>query len=323
MIEVNIGKDFEIEDFLLEKSFNLDFSTFKRLYYSFARPLLPLFIRHFLQNRYTRKIEYNKNFIFEELVNIVQEDSEKWEEFLRCLFPNEKQTAVVLTHDVETQKGFDYIPELIELERKYGFTSSWNIVPYKYPISDDIIHEIQSQGHEIGIHGYNHDGKLYYSKKIFESRVPYINLALEKYGAVGFRSPQVHRNLEWLQMLNIDYDASCFDYDPFQPFPGGTGSIWPFKAGKFIELPYTLPQDHVLFYTLKLKTSDIWIEKTKWLVKNHGVIVVLTHPDYLCEKDHLMYYEELLAFLKDLKEAWCCLPSEIADFWKSKFDEKD
>lgn len=77
---------------------------------------------------------------------------------------------------------------------------------------------IRDAGHEIGIHGYNHDGKLYFSKEIFDYRVKYINEAIEKYGAVGFRSPMVHRNLEWLQQLNIEYDASCFDYDPYQPF---------------------------------------------------------------------------------------------------------
>jgi hypothetical protein len=39
--------------------------------------------------------------------------------------------------------------------------------------------------------------------------------ALRKYHAVGFRSPQVHRDLARLQGLDILYDASCFDYDLF------------------------------------------------------------------------------------------------------------
>ncbi len=105
-----------------------------------------------------------------------------------------KDCAIVLTHDVEEQQGFDFIPRVIELEEKYGFKSSWNIVPYKYKIDDGILKLIRNAGHEIGIHGYNHDGKLYYSEKIFNERVQYINKALKKYGAVGFRSPMVHRN---------------------------------------------------------------------------------------------------------------------------------
>ncbi len=81
------------------------------------------------------------------------------------------------------------------LNLSLGFKSSWNIVPYKYPIDKGIINYINDAGHEIGIHGYNHDGKLYYSEKIFNQRVPFINQAIKKYNAVGFRSPQVHRNL--------------------------------------------------------------------------------------------------------------------------------
>ena len=133
----------------------------------------------------------------------------------------------------------------------------------------------------------------------------------------------VHRNLEWLQQLNILYDASCFDYDPFQPFPGGTGSIWPFIAGKFVELPYTLPQDHILFYVLKVKNISIWKNKVDWLVENHGMILTLTHPDYLMEKENLRYYEELLAYLSDIKNSWNCLPKEMAEWWALKFSNKN
>ncbi|MCK4662433.1 MAG: polysaccharide deacetylase family protein [Bacteroidales bacterium] len=306
----------KIKHFLIESDFNLEFNKFKRFYYSFARPLLPLFVRHYLQNRYTKNIQYNKNFIWVELVDFLKQNSEEWNKFINSLYPDNYSAAIVLTHDVETQKGFDFIPKIIELEKKHQFKSSWNIVPYKYKIHEDILTEIKNAGHEIGIHGYNHDGKLYFSEKIFKARVPYINEAIKKYNAVGFRSPQVHRNLKWLQQLDILYDASCFDYDPFQPFPGGTGSIWPFKSGKFIELPYTLPQDHVLFYTLKLKNINIWKNKTDWLIKNHGTILALTHPDYLLEKDNLKYYEELLTYLSEIKNTWKCLPKEIAEYYK-------
>ena len=37
-----------------------------------------------------------------------------------------------------------------------------------------IINLIQDSGNEIGIHGYNHDGKLFYSEEIFNKRIPYI-----------------------------------------------------------------------------------------------------------------------------------------------------
>ena len=43
-----------------------------------------------------------------------------------------------------------------------------------------------------------------------------------------------------MRHLEIEYDLSFFDTDPFEPIPGGTMSIWPFFIGHFVELPYTL-----------------------------------------------------------------------------------
>lgn len=326
--------------YLLEEDHVQKFSVKQKVYYSFIRPILPIFVRQKLQEKVNAGIEYKKDFINDEFVEIVtklQSDKvaeEKFEEIREKRkereekngdlglsiamfnYKGDKDCAVVLTHDVEEQHGFDFIPKVIELEEKYGFKSSWNIVPYKYKIDEGIINYIKKNGHEVGIHGYNHDGKLYYSEKIFNERVSYINEAINRYGAVGFRSPQVHRNLVWLQKLNIDYDASCFDYDPFQPFPGGTGSIWPFIAGKFVELPYTLPQDHTMFYVLKQKNISIWKKKADWVAKNRGVILALTHPDYLMEKNYLELYEELLKYLKSFENAWFCLPREMAVWWR-------
>ncbi len=312
--------DGKIKNRLTENGFENRFSIKQKAYYNFIRPLLPIEIRQKLQEKVNKRIECNEYFVDDSLVNEVvrlQSACVQSEIVSKFRYKDERDYAIVFTHDVEEQTGFNFIPKVIELEEKYGFKSSWNIVPYKYKIDDGIINLIKTSGHEIGIHGYNHDGKLYYSEKIFNEKVPYINKAIEKYEAVGFRSPQVHRNLKWLQKLNIEYDASCFDYDPFQPFPGGTGSIWPFIAGKFVELPYTLPQDHTMFYVLKQKDISIWMKKAEWVAKNRGVILTLTHPDYLIEKKHFEMYEDLLKYLKTLDSAWHCLPREIAEWWRT------
>ena len=223
-----------------------------------------------------------------------------------------------MTHDIEDEIGLRSVPKIIELEQKYGFTSSWNVVPYKYKIDEGIIRYIQKTKNEIGIHGYNHDGRLFSSYNEFHKRAFKINLAIKKYDALGFRSPMMHRNLKWQQELDISYDSSTFDYDPYQPFPGGVGYIWPFIAGKFVELPYTIPQDHTLFYELKEKSIEIWKKKIEWLIKNNGMILVLTHPDYLIENNHLKLYEELLEHLNEIENAWYCLPSEMTQWWRQR-----
>jgi len=305
-----------IRRYLTENEFELKFSLKQKLYYNLFRPILPLHIRWMLQKYYNAKVDYRQDFIDPSLTDFIH-FHEDGDSVLRTLYPTSFTSALVLTHDIETAEGFRFVPRLIELEAQYNFKSSWYIVPYKYKIDKGIIQLIKDSGDEIGIQGYNHDGKLYSSEKVFTERSEYINRALKEYHAVGFRSPMVHRNLRWLQKLNIEYDSSCFDYDPFQPFPGGTGSIWPFQTGKFIELPYTMPQDHVLFHVLQEQSSAIWKNKANWIAKNHGVILMLTHPDYLRENDNLKYYEETLQYLSTFKNSWHCLPYELAAHFRS------
>ena len=127
----------------------------------------------------------------------------------------------------------------------------------------------------------------------------------------------VHRNLEWLQDLDIQYDASCFDADPFQAMPGGVGSVWPFIAGRFVELPYTLPQDHTLFITLNERDGRIWHDKLDCLAKMSPMALVITHPDYLDSQRRIDAYRQLLLKAHDIAGVWQALPKDVADWWRA------
>ena len=236
-------------------------------------------------------------------------------------WPEDADYALVLTHDVETQLGFSLIPQLAEMEESLGFRSSWSLVPYKYKIDNGLVDGLKQNGHEIAIHGYNHDGRCFQSKEIFDSRVPMINRAIERYGAVGFRAPMVHRNLQWMQQLNIEYDASCFDIDPYQAMPGGVGSIWPFVVGKFVELPYTMPQDHTLFVSLGETSDRIWRDKLQFIQRHHGMALMLTHPDYLDSPSRLAVYRDFLLWLRDHSAHWHVLPRQMSRWFRNRIEE--
>jgi len=122
----------------------------------------------------------------------------------------------------------------------------------------------------------------------------------------------VHRNLAWLQELNIEYDASCFDIDPYQPMPGGVGCIWPFIAGRFVELPYTLPQDHTLMITLGEQDDSIWRRKLAYLRQRAGMALLITHPDYLDTPARLNIYRSFLEHVRETGGYWHALPREAA-----------
>ena len=284
-----------------------EFSLLFQLYYP-LRNYLPVGFRRAVQSFRNRRLKVPARWY---IPTSLQEFLLQQDDSVPSIWPDQAEYALVLTHDVEEQQGFDYILRVASEEEKLGLRSCWNLVPYKYRIDPGVVRELKDRGHEIAIHGYKHDGRLFLSKSIFDARVNGINQAIEKWEAVGFRSEMVHRNLAWMQALQVQYDASCFDIDPYQAMPGGVEGIWPFQVGRLVELPYTLPQDHTLFVCLKEKTTRIWEEKMAFLRKHHGMALMLTHPDYLELGNGLQMYSSFLKQTLDSSQPWRVLPCDM------------
>lgn len=301
-----------IEATIREDMLNARLSSGYQYFYR-IRPFIPINVRQWLQKRRHRKHGSNPNWYFP-----TNPSTQKTIPNQRSIWPQEAEFALVLTHDVESSEGMRLIPQLAKIENQLGLRSCWNIVPYRYKVDRGLLNDLVAQGHEIGIHGYNHDGRLFSSFTEFMRRVPAINRALKDYAAVGFRAPMVHRNLEWMQQLDIEYDASCFDVDPFQAMPGGCGSMWPFMAGKFVELPYTLPQDHTLFVVMQQNDDKIWRSKLQFIRQQHAMALMLTHPDYLTSLHKLDIYKRFLEHLLESGTPWHVLPKEINRWFRSE-----
>ena len=249
-----------------------------------------------------------------------------------------KQFALVLTHDVETQKGLIKCNRLIELEESLGFRSSFNFVIKDYDVPMHLRSQLLDRGFEVGIHGLNHKENPFRCKTIFEKHAKQINQHMKQWNCVGFRCPRMFHNLDYIHDLNIEYDASTFDTDPFEPQPDGIRSIFPFWIQNkhshrgYVELPYTLPQDFLLFVLMKEKNIDIWKKKLDWIVGHGGMTLLIAHPDYMnFDNNNLMYdeypakyYEELLRYIKDKykDQYWHVLPRDMAKWWKEKFKNK-
>jgi len=245
-------------------------------------------------------------------------------------WPEGKRFALVLTHDVDTSRGHDNCIRLAEMEKQVGFTSSFNFVCRRYPVSPQVLEYLKCHGFEIGVHGVYHDGKKFDSREGFRQRAVIINEFLALWDSVGFRSPAMQRNLDWMHDLNIEYDSSTFDTDPFEPQPEGTCTIFPFMvtsadgSSSYVELPYTLPQDFTLFVMMKHQDNRIWKEKLDWIVRMGGMALINTHPDYMSfERGRLgreeypsSLYKEFLEYICEKYEGqyWHCLPRDLAKF---------
>jgi hypothetical protein len=244
-------------------------------------------------------------------------------------WPEGKKFAFVLTHDVEGTLGLERCRRLAEMDKALGFRSSFNFVPegeYRFP--DSLRLFLDQEGFEVGVHDLHHDGSLYRSARIFRAQSKKINDHLKSWGAVGFRSGFMFHNLEWIKGLNVLYDASTFDTDPFEPQPDGVGTIFPFwvqgsGGGGYVELPYTLPQDSTLFLVLKEKTINVWLKKLEWIVSQGGMALLNVHPDYINFKGKDIPSEfsaELYeSFLKHVmnryrESCWFALPRDVAKY---------
>jgi len=290
-----------------------------RMYYRF-RPWIPIAVRQLLQRGRNRSFDLaNDWFLPTEFSQALRASASRDpDKQVIHPWPDKHQMAICLTHDVETQTGVGLVNRLAELEESLGFRSAWNFVPHKYKLDHGLISDLQDRGHEICVHGYNHDGRLFESRRTFNHRIEHINAAMQNFNSRGFRAPMVHRNLRWMQALDADYDASCFDIDPFQAMSGGIGSMWPFIAGKLVELPYTMPQDHTLLVTLGETTPRIWIQKLAFLRQHSAMALMITHPDYLDTAAALKVYDEFLKHLGEQENGWSALPHEIASWWRHR-----
>jgi hypothetical protein len=268
-------------------------------------------------------------------------------------WPDGKQFALVLTHDVEGPAGLAKVRKLMALEQKLGFRSAFNFIPEggQYTAPKELRDELAANGFEVGVHDLYHNGKLFLTKREFSRNAVKINRYLKDWGAAGFRSGFMLHNLDWIHDLNVQYDTSTFDTDPFEPQPHGQGTIFPFwvppngeqlsaKVTKneepssplcpfvvspgYVELPYTLPQDSTLFLILGERHPDIWFQKLDWVAKHGGMALVNVHPDYVRFEDGpgsprtypVQLYTRFLEYARQRYGGafWQPLPRQVAQF---------
>jgi hypothetical protein len=252
-------------------------------------------------------------------------------------WPEGKSFSLVLTHDIDIEKGHQKCAELMHLEEELGLRSSFNFVPLRYTVSPELRKTLVGKGFEVGVHGLYHDGKDYQSRSFFLKRAAKINRYLNEWKSVGYRAPSMCYKLDWFHDLNIEYDASTFDTDPFEPHGTGVQTIFPFMVcgnglnRSYVELPYTLPQDFTLFVLMQHSNIDIWKKKLDWIAEKGGMALINTHPDYMNfgdgkngnEEYPAQYYRDFLNYIKEkyTDRYWHVLPRDISRFWRTLSDQ--
>ena len=309
-----------------------DPTSFSRRAYHFVRPLLPVAVRKRLQRIALKGWDqlpfpawpvacHVEDLLEEALRLVIRSHSTSAVPFI-WFWPDGHDACLILTHDVETAAGRDYCGPLMDVDESFGLRASFQLVPEKrYAVSQAFTETIRRRGFEVNVHGLCHDGRLFDSRQIFVERAPRINAYKHEFGAAGFRSPVMYRNVDWYDLLDFEYDMSVPNVAHLDPQPGGCCTVMPYFIGRILELPLTMTQDYALFHILGDRTIELWKKQAATILDRHGLLSVLVHPDYVISSRYMAVYRALLTFLVDLsqtRDIWRALPGEVNTWWRQR-----
>ena len=313
----------------------LSSESLRRAYYSF-RPLLSDSFRKNLQRLYLRdwrKLVFPKwpvDTSVEDTLEKILLLSMKVRNLERIPFiwfwPDGASSSVIVTHDVETTAGLNFVRDLMEIDNAFAIKTSFQLVPEeRYTVSKDLLKAIRRQECEVNVHGLNHDGNLFRDRKTFLNHAKWINRYVLDYGAEGFRSACMYRNVEWYEDLDISYDMSVPNVAHLEPQPGGCCTVFPYFIGRILELPLTTVQDYSLFHIIREYSIELWKKQIELITEKHGLISFIAHPDYLLDGQALAVYKALLTYLSRLRSernVWIARPGDVSRWWRERSSMK-
>lgn len=300
-----------------------------RLIYYLLRPLLiPPFRlmihRNVFRSRQAKfpqwPVDCSVDEIHKLLLELMLRASGKSEVPFIWFWPDGYSSALMMTHDVEERRGAEHCNVVMDLDESFELPAAFQIVPERrYEGVVDLIQEIRSRGFEVNLHDLDHDGRLYEDESRFKSRANKINDYAKELGIRGFRAGSMHRNQKWYSFLKVEYDMSVPNVANLEPQSGGCCTVMPYFVGKILELPLTTVQDHSLFYILQQNSTDLWKQQIETILRYHGLISFIVHPDYVVRERERRVYRELLQEIVELKQkrgVWLTLPGEINRWWR-------
>lgn len=302
------------------------------IYYQ-LRPLFPVWFRKHLQRVYLRDwqslpfpawpvdttVEMLLEKLLVQMMRAVQIDRLPFIWF----WPEGHAACAILTHDVETTKGRDFCDELMGIDDDFSIKASFQVVPEKrYAVPASFLQTIRDRGFEVNVQGLNHDGNLFRNRETFLKESDGINRYAKQYGAQGFRSPVLYRNVDWFQDLNFSYDMSVPNVARLEAQRGGCCTVMPYSLpGGMTELPLTVTEDYTLFNVLNDYSTTLWKQQMKIILESRGLMTFLIHPDYVTTGRAQDTYKALLAEIDRLRSdhrVWVTLPRDVDRWWRDR-----
>lgn len=300
--------------------------------YYFLRPALAVSVRKHLQRLFHRgwdalrfprwPVDTTVERILERCLILSMKAQNLKELPFVWFWPEGAASAAMVTHDVETLSGLNFVSPLMDVDEQFNIRASFQIIPQKrYRVPNDVVRAIRNRGFELNIQDLEHDGNLFSTREQFLKRANSINRYLRRYEALGFRAGRMYRNPDWYGALDVSYDMSIPTVAHLEAQRGGCCTIFPYFIGDILELPLTTIQDYCLLNILDDYTTTLWQQQVALIRESNGLASFLVHPDYIQRPKALEVYKRLLRHLVDLranKGVWIALPREIDRWWRQR-----
>lgn len=249
-------------------------------------------------------------------------------------WPGGKKYAFMLTHDVDS--NWLYKKENLDLflaaEDRAGVKGAWYFVNGLYRHDFAKIDRLAAAGHEIGLHGDNHDHKIAFLPEAeMRRRLDGCRRFIDRYAVKGFRSPHYLRTPGFYEVLKdyVRYDTSMHDsYNPanaVEQFREGCSAIHPFTlsdgADALLELPITIPEDYELYDPGRGAASIAGpqLAQVEEIKRRGGLATLVIHPEpaYSARRHCFEAFQEVLRAVSADKDCWVCRPADLCAYWVS------
>ena len=306
--------------------------TAKRKIYYFFRPFMPVPVRKHLQKSHLNgwrnlrfphwPVDSSVDTLMEKLLTLAIRCNGGQKVPFIWFWPEGKTACALMTHDVEHTPGLDYCPRLMDINESFGIPASFQVVPEKrYAATGKCLREMKQRGFEVLVQDLNHDGQLYWDHEEFRRRAAKINRYGKEWGASGFRAGVLYRNQDWFDELDFEYEMSVPNVAHLDPQRGGCCTVMPYFVGKILEIPVTATQDYSLFHILNDYSMALWERQIDIILRKHGVLNMIVHPDYLTGPREEGIYKELLGLyvrMRREQNVWIPLPGEANTWWRQR-----
>jgi hypothetical protein len=301
--------------------------------YYFLRPALPVSVRRHLQMLHLRNwrkltfpswpVDCSVDNLLERLMLLSLRAGDEDRIPFIWFWPEAHSSCAIMSHDVETQAGYEFCPILMDVDDAFGIKASFQMIPEeRYTVRLEMLAEIRRRGFEIVVHDLNHDGHLYKNREQFLRRAARINAYGKEFGAEGFRAAVLYRKQLWYDALDFSFDMSVPNVAHLDPQRGGCCTVMPyFFDNGILEIPVTMVQDYSLHNILRDYSISLWKQQAKIIMNKHGCMSFIVHPDYVMQPRALGVYKALLAYLNQLRQennVWITTPGEVNRWWRQR-----